>query len=251
MINFQQQYNCPWLLCLFVGLLLLGACYTPSSPSPPPFTNSSSEDSLAPNVLNYWLLGNGVQDSCPAATIQSYELAHLQAGDCLLRRGCGAISDYIADFLQEKYPITHCGLVLEQDSGLYVLHSVSNDHHTGILIEPIKDFVQQSRVGSLIAVHPLCPSATRQAILKAALEFKAQAIPFDFSFDHHDQSQLYCLELLQQAFLKADQQDWFPQTTKRGSIEVLALSNFMDSSRFQVLFNQFADSSTTTSQPSY
>ena len=54
----------------------------------------------------------------------------LRSGDIMMRRGEGMVSDGIAKMLAEPFDITHCGLILEEQGKLWVVHALQ-DHDRG------------------------------------------------------------------------------------------------------------------------
>lgn len=176
----------------------------------------------------------------PADTLTPEELAVLQPGDVLLRRGYGLVSDYILAVLQEPLALTHCGLVIRQPNDqLGVLHTGSNSDHEGVLIEPLSSFIHQSQAPSLVAVRPNITPEQRQHLLLLAQEYAKAAAPFDYSFDDQNADALYCVELLRDLFLLVCQQDYLPIHHRWGDQSLLGFQGFLDSSRFTPLFNHY------------
>ncbi len=55
------------------------------------------------------------------------EKALLQQGDIIFRRGFGVISDAIVKYIPCDYPISHCGIIVKDSLGKFmVIHTVSN-----------------------------------------------------------------------------------------------------------------------------
>jgi hypothetical protein len=174
----------------------------------------------------------------PPDTLSTQEQALLQAGDVLLRRGYGLISNYILATLQEPYAVTHCGLLVAQaDGSLGVLHTASDEERNGILVEPLAAFVRHSQAHSLVACRPKANPVQRQRLLELAERYRAAALPFDYGFDDRDPTALYCVELLRDLFLAAFEQDYLPLHYQRGQLSLLGFQNFFDSTTFTPLFN--------------
>lgn len=222
------------LLLAVVLFYLITACRYSSSPSTAPKTT----DSLALDPMRYFLFGNG-QSSTSPDSLSAQELALFQEGDILLRKGFGAISNFIADFLAEKYPVTHCGWVVHgADGSVQILHTISNDSISGMTLEPLDSYQQQSQANSLVLIRLQDPSQI-QEILHLARQRLAQQVPFDMEFNDKNSDALYCIELMRDVFLDVYQKDLLPNRTNRHGIDVLSMANFFDSTNFQIIFNHF------------
>lgn len=194
--------------------------------------------------MQYFLFGNGTSSNVPPDSLSLQELNQLKNGDILLRKGYGTISDYIADFLQEQYPVTHCAFILKkQGSPLQVLHTISDAQHNGLLIEPLEAYLKQSQQGSLVAVRLNYSDQQVQEVLEQAHSLLQEQIPFDMAFDDRDQEALYCIEMMRDIFIKVFQKDLLPQRTCRHTIDVLSMDNFFDNKHFELIFNHFEGAS--------
>jgi len=173
-------------------------------------------------------------------TLLQAEYLQLQTGDILLRKGFGMISDYIANFLDEAYPVTHCGFIIKTAKGkIQVLHTVSNDAISGMFIESLADYCRQSQAGSLVAVRVKATEAERKAMMQRAHDLVKQKVPFDMAFDDSNSDRLYCAEMMRDIFVEILGQDLLPQRTQKQGIDVLSMDNFLDSTNFELLFNHF------------
>ena len=123
--------------------------------------------------------------------------ALLRHGDIIMRRGYGMVSRMIATRLEGAYNLSHCGVVIERERRLYVLHTVSSNVSDidGVQIQPLDDFVRQSKPGS-IAVTRLIDSSDVSILIRESQRYLEAQVPFDHDFDLHDASTLYCSELL-------------------------------------------------------
>jgi hypothetical protein len=175
----------------------------------------------------------------PHDNLTAAEMAQLQHGDVLLRKGYSMISDFISDFLKEKYTITHCGFVIRPtpDDSIKILHTVSNDYSKGMLIEPLADYIANSQIPSLAAVRPKFSAAQKQLALDQAFDLLHRNIEFDMEFDDSDSSKLYCVEMVRNAYFRVVKKDILPKRISRMGIEVTQMSNFFEPKYFEVLFN--------------
>lgn len=239
MWNKNKQANISKGLLLTVVLFCFSACKSSSSES----TASSNPilwDTTMPNPAQYLLFGNGKTQSTRSDSLTFEELEQLQEGDILLRKGFGATSTFIADFLDETYPVTHCAFVIKtQNKSKQVLHTASNETVNHIHIEPLEHYVRQSSFGSLVLVRLNCSKEKKEAVLQKAQQLLAKKIPFDMGFDDRDNQALYCIEFLRNIFLDVFKEDLLPKRTHRNTIDVLSMDNFFNSVHFEVIFNHF------------
>lgn len=196
-----------------------------------------------PNPSQYLLFGNGKMPMTLSDSLTAGELEQLQEGDILLRKGFGSISDFIADFLAEKYPVTHCAFVINtQSKSKQVLHTASNEIANSLYIEPLEQYVRQSALGSLVLVRLNYSTQKKQAVSQKAHQLLAKKIPFDMGFDDRDNQALYCIELMRDIFLAVFEEDLLPKRTSKNTIDVLSMDNFFNPLHFEVIFNHFDSS---------
>lgn len=230
-INLPHFFNHKGLLSTVVlcGWSLLGCHSSTSSLNP-----QETPGTPLPDPMTFFQTS---AHSSPPDSLNLQEHTQLQAGDVLLRRGYGLISDYIIATLQEPCAISHCGLLVYQEGKWSVLHTASSASHNGILVEPLTTYIHQSQAHSLVACRPNCTPQQRQQLLALAAIYQQKKIPFDYSFDDQNGDALYCTELLRNLFLKAFKQDYLPLHYQRGGLSLLGFQNFFDSSKFTILFN--------------
>lgn len=129
--------------------------------------------------------------------LTSEELAQLKHGDVILRRGYGMVSRIISNQLKGDYNLSHCGVVVERDSQLFVVHTVSSNvsEIDGMQVHPIAEFIRQSRPQSVVVNRLIDPKA-RLLLAEGALEYLKAEILFDHNFDITDSTHLYCSEMI-------------------------------------------------------
>jgi len=197
-------------------------------------------DTSIPNATQYFLFGSNKEASDKSDSLSQAEINLLQDGDILLRKGYGTVSDYIADFLKEKYPVTHCGFIVNsKSSNPNVLHTVSNDKINGMLTESLDAYSKQSQWATLVVVRLKSDSTKIQAVLAKANELLKQKIPFDMGFNDKNNETLYCLEMMRDVFLEVYKKDLISKRCIRQSIDVLSMDNFFDSTNFDIIINHF------------
>lgn len=232
-------------LLFTVFFLWLYAC----TPTPPPLSQhplkSHTTTDTVPNPVRYLLFGSGKKAADKSDSLSLAELKLLQKGDILLRKGYGAISDYIADFLQEQYPVTHCGFVVQDGDSLAILHTISTDAHNGMLVEPLSSYLRQSQVGTVVAVRLKTDVPKIEKALHLAQLLVAQKIPFDMGFDDKNASSLYCLEMVRNVLKEVFQKDILTKRQTKQGVDVLSMDNFFDTTYFDVMFNHFDNKQVT------
>lgn len=177
-----------------------------------------------------------------AARLSDQELAKLEEGDFILRKGYGWISDRIAGVLDEDYAVTHCGLILRAGyPEAMVLHSLSNEQVNGVFVEPLAAFLRESQPKSLVGLRLRCSAAERKAVVLEAKRLLAKQVPFDMAFDESDTSQLYCAELFGYIFKRIFQEDLLEEKMWFLNQKLIRMRNFFDPKVFEIQFNQFEE----------
>lgn len=125
------------------------------------------------------------------------ELSLLQHGDVILRRGYGMVSRMIATRLEGKYGISHCGVIIEREGELYVVHTVSSNvsEIDGMQVHSIGEFVRQSQPQSIV-VNRLVDRGAADLLAEGALDYLKAEMLFDHDFNIHDSTHLYCSEMI-------------------------------------------------------
>jgi hypothetical protein len=125
------------------------------------------------------------------------ECALLKPGDIVLRRGYGLVSRMIATKLEGRYALSHCGVVVEVNSKLHVVHCLSSDYSEidGVQAHELQAFIKQSRPGSVV-VNRLNDSTLHQPFVNAILRYLNEQRKFDHDFDIFENEAIYCSELV-------------------------------------------------------
>ncbi len=221
------------------GLLLAVLCFLAACH--PPDCSQKANGTLTPPAI-YLTDSSSV---VPSDSLSTVEKQQLQSGDILLRRGYGMISDYIAEVLDEIYPITHCGLVLVSKDSVQILHTVLNDNINGMFVEDLMSYCQQSKEGTMIAVRPKIDSADRVKVVNRCKQLLSINIPFDMAFDDRNKDKYYCVEFLRDVYQEVLGVDLLNRRCTKDGIDVLRMDNFMDTTKFECIFNHFENSENT------
>ncbi len=129
--------------------------------------------------------------------LTAQERALLKPGDIILRRGYGLVSRMIATKLDGKYALSHCGVVVQVNNELHVVHCLSSDYSEidGVQTHELQAFVKQSRPGSLV-VNRLNDSTLHQPFVQAVMRYLHEGRKFDHDFDIFENEKIYCTELV-------------------------------------------------------
>lgn len=170
-------------------------------------------------------------------TLSEEEVALLQDGDIILRRGSGMVSDMIAALLNEDHDLSHCGVVTERKGTLYVVHSVSSNvsEVDGMQVHPLQQFVAQSKPGSVVVTR-LRTTGDRSGIARGAVRYLRQALPFDHHFDLADSTHIYCSELIWRVVREELGVDIYADAVS-DRLSPYRFANFLDPALFEVVLD--------------
>lgn len=228
---------------LFISFLGIMGCQSNTSKNDvpkDPYRDSLKRKALLNVADDPLAFFSAKKDSTANDSLPLRELTLLQEGDILMRKGYGNISDFIADFLNEKYQVTHCGFILLGGyNEAHILHTVSNDSVEHLFVEPLRDYIQQSQLNSLVAVRLKGTNQQRNAVVNEAKRLLKKKIPFDMAFNDNDTTEMYCAEMMAYVFKQVYQEDLMPRRAVYKPIDVLHMDNFFEPKYFEVLFNHF------------
>lgn len=170
--------------------------------------------------------------------LSAEEVALLEPGDIILRRGHGLMSDMIASVLTEQYDVTHCGIIAEHKGELWVIHSVSSSasEADGMQAHRLQEFVRQSKPGTVI-VSRLRTGADRGRIARHAKAYLRRRVPFDHAFDLDDSTRIYCSELVWRILRDDYGVDVFDEPAPGDKAGRYRFSRLVDPQRFDVVLN--------------
>ncbi len=169
------------------------------------------------------------------------EIALLQEGDIIMRRGYGVVSSMISNMNDAPYNLSHCAIITqEKDSSFSVIHSVSSDLSDidGVQKQTIERFTRESVPGTLVVIrHKGGDPETGHQIADAAKVYLADEIKFDHHFDITDSSTFYCSELIFRVYGDVFKKDCFPERLNTNHPTFLTFPAFIDSSKFDLIIN--------------
>lgn len=188
-------------------------------------------------LLGYWGRSAEASESALPYALDASEVALLEEGDIILRRGSGMVSDMIAKLLDEDYDLSHCGIVVQRDTTLYVVHAVSNNisEADGMQVHRLPEFIRQSQAGSVVVCR-LRTTEDRSGIARDAIHYLQQAVPFDHYFNLADSSSFYCSELPWHIIRKRFGVDIFQGVAGQEHAHY-RFANFLDPALFEVVLD--------------
>lgn len=222
---------------LLILIAVLSGCRSHRALDKPRPELSEADKNLLRQTSRFFIRSNA--GSTKTAALSATEISRLRTGDVLLRRGFGAVSEFISDFLGEPYPVTHCGLlIVHRSDSVQVLHTLSDEDHDGIFYQPLADFLKESKENTLAVVRLKVSESEKRQVLSEIERLRTKNIPFDMGFDDSDTTKMYCAELKRYVFRQVLGKDIMPDRARRMKIDVIRMSNFFNPEYFELVFNQ-------------
>ncbi|NPA45161.1 MAG: hypothetical protein GXO49_06495 [Chlorobi bacterium] len=159
-------------------------------------------------------------------------------GDIILRRGYGMISDYIVNSFNEKYKISHSGIIEKKDGKINVIHSESSSllKTEGIQKQSLDEFTDAGHKNSVIIVRfNKCSDNEYNKITNRANYYLNKKIPFSYTLKPKDTTQMFCSEVIWHIFLDEFNVDIF--SGKNNKTDFYQFKNFWDTTYFDVIIN--------------
>ena len=166
------------------------------------------------------------------------EKSIIKDGDIILRYGHGLVSDYIVNIFNEKYTISHCGIISKDNNNMSIIHSESSSFlsEEGIQRQNFDDFVDAGHINSVIIVrYNKCKSEELSRITKRANIYLKKKIPFDYSFNPDDTTVMFCSEIIWHIFLDEFKTDIFSSSLDEPDFN--QFKNFWDTAYFDIILN--------------
>jgi hypothetical protein len=172
--------------------------------------------------------------------LSSDEYKMIEDGDIILRHGYGFVSDMIVKNLEEELAISHCAIVVKNDSVFNVIHSVSQavTDLDGVQQQDIRHFIHESKQNSVIVLrYKYLDGQAGDMISQRAYYYLNQKVPFDLSFNIEDTTRYFCTELIWKVMLDVFNVDIFDSKYGLNQKEFLKFDVFFDPERFEVVFS--------------
>lgn len=166
------------------------------------------------------------------------EYLKIKDGDIILRHGYGFVSDMIVNTLNENFSVSHCAIVVKNDTNASVIHSVSQSlsDFDGVQEQNLRRFINDSKKGSVIVLRYKGDNLNH-LIAERARYYLDKRVPFDNSFDINDSTKFFCTELIWRIFLDVFNVDIFEKKYKQGSLDFLKFDVFLDPDYFDIVFS--------------
>lgn len=158
-----------------------------------------SKNEIAVILCLFTFLWSGCQQSIRSDKeiycLTAEEKSLLQSGDIILRKGEGWLSEIVVHRLADTLDISHCGVIIRNDSNLFVVHSLSKDvsDTDGVQCCTLDAFTAESIPSSIIIVR--YKNDPQNDMTTQTLHYLRIHKPFDRHFDLNDSSAFFCSEL--------------------------------------------------------
>lgn len=144
----------------------------------------------------------------------------------------------IAKKLNEKVPLSHCGIILEEGGNKYIIHSVAEELTgiDGVQKTGMIDFTADCVKDLLYIVRLKKDKKVREKIAMQAELFMKSSIPFDYELNFGDASRLNCSELVYHSLIYATGVDYFEKIALENQV-ALSFNSLLDTNRFEMVYH--------------
>ncbi|RRJ89368.1 YiiX/YebB-like N1pC/P60 family cysteine hydrolase [Flavobacterium macacae] len=175
--------------------------------------------------------------------LSAREIAQIQEGDFILRRGFGFFSDYISKELNDSLiDVTHAGIITKRNDSIFVIHSLSSDvtEIDGLQIQPLKDFLKYSYPQKIIVTRLKSnDSLIGNKITDLAKMYLEKHTPFDHKGNYEDDSELFCTEMIWKILEKDLKSVKIPTEPEPRKKFFYSMSPMYDTTYFDIKVNQY------------
>ena len=168
------------------------------------------------------------------------EMATLQEGDFILRRGFGFFSDYISTTLNSgPVDVTHAGIIVKRNGALHVIHSLSSDVD-GMQIQTLEEFLKYSAPGKIIVTSAKGGDfSTGHKIAVHAENYLKKKIPFDHNGKYDNDNEFFCTELIWKILEKDLKLVSLPSVPEERKKFFYSMEPMYNSQYFDIKINQY------------
>ena len=167
-----------------------------------------------------------------------FDYSILEDGDIVLKKGSGQVSILMIKYLDENIPLSHCGIIVKEDTSYYVIHSIAKEYTgtDGVQKTTLNYFLSDAKLKDTYIVRHQSSPEKRIYFRNKAIEYFNKKVPFDYDFDIGDTSRFYCSEFIDHALKGAYKKEFF-RRKKIGNGEVLLLNSLLDTTAFERILN--------------
>ena len=125
-------------------------------------------------------------------------------GDLVVRRGDDMTSAMLASLNKHDKRYSHCGLVVREKEGLYVIHSIGGEDNPNQKVkkERIEKWVSVQNNLSFAVYRFQLLEDELYALINECDKYYQEGRMFDIAFDLQTDDKLYCSEMIYKAFQK-------------------------------------------------
>lgn len=183
--------------------------------------------------------------------LNNTELALIQEGDIILRKGFGLFSDHIAtQFNDGSADVTHAGILTKEKGQWQVIHSLSSDVSDidGVQQQPLDTFLAYSVPNKIMVTRVKnAAMALGGKITSSAKARLGKNIPFDHSGKFDDSTELFCTELIWEILEKDLHAVHLPQGYNDRKKFFYSMVPMYSNTYFDIIINQYQNKSIVTS----
>lgn len=132
--------------------------------------------------------------------------AMIRSGDLVFRQGRGIFSGIFRNVGNVASPFSHVGILYIESKNIFVIHTEASEL-TGVGFakkEPLSKFISNRNAKSYKFYRVVgLDSSGINTMLKTALKYVRDKVPFDTEFNLKDSGKLYCTELVYKAYKTA------------------------------------------------
>lgn len=184
-----------------------------------------------------------VQKNSNIERLSQKDLAKLQTGDVILRRGYGFFSDIISKKLNNSvFDVTHAGILHKNGKNWKVIHSLSSkvSDFNGVQEQNLQDFLFHSMPNKLLIVRVKdISSENQQEIVKRAQFYLKKQIPFDENGIIDNTDALYCTELIWQILDNDLKIINLPRENPQRKEIFYSMKSMYDENYFKIVVNRY------------
>lgn len=187
-----------------------------------------------------------VKNKFSYSRISSAEIAKIQEGDFILRRGFGYLSNMIATRLNEApFDVTHAGVLIIDNGKWAVIHSLSSDVSKidGIQIQYLDEFLKYSQPNKIVITRFKSPNTSTNYQIAALAKYHLKKnIPFDNLADFEDSTRMYCTELILHILNKDLKVLEIDKTKQEKHDFLFTMKKMYDTNYFKLVVNRYKTS---------